>query len=91
MAVGKRQGRENPAKIEQRKVKGMSSSGEQTALLAGPICTGQARGRGHRKEGLKDTRAPTPHAGTLLHSLLCPSLGWHALTLRGWILLLSSK
>ena len=28
---------------------------------------------------------------TLLHSLLFQSLGWHALTLRGWILLLSSK
>ena len=31
------------------------------------------------------------HAGMLLHSLLFVSLGWHALTLRGWILLLSSK
>ena len=27
----------------------------------------------------------------LLQSLLFESLGWHALTLRGWILLLSSK
>ena len=32
---------------------------------------------------------PLPCA--LLHSLLFESLGWHALTLRGWILLLSSK
>ena len=47
MAVAKRQGREKPAKTEQRKVQGLEGGPqvEQTALLAGPVYTGQARGR----------------------------------------------
>ena len=46
MAVAKRQGREKPAKTEQRKVQGLERGPqvEQTALLAGPVYTGQARG-----------------------------------------------
>ena len=42
MAVVKRQRRQKPAKIEQRKVQGPQV--QQTALLAGPIYTGQAPG-----------------------------------------------
>ena len=42
MAVVKRQRREKPVKIEQRKVRGPQV--KQTALLAGPIYTGQAPG-----------------------------------------------
>ena len=42
MAVAKRQGREKPAKIEQRKVRGPQV--EQPALLASPIYIGQAQG-----------------------------------------------
>ena len=46
MAVAKRQGRENPVKIEQRKVPGpeWGPQVEQTALLASPIYIGQAQG-----------------------------------------------
>ena len=46
MAVAKRQGREKPAKTEQRKVRGLGSGPqvEQTALLASPVYTGQAQG-----------------------------------------------
>ena len=51
MALAKRQGRGKPLKIEQRKVKGRSGPEwapqvEQTAPLASPIYTGQARGGG---------------------------------------------
>ena len=50
MAVAKRQGREKPEKIEQRKVQGLEwgSQVEQTALLAGPIYIGQAQGEEKR-------------------------------------------
>ena len=46
MAAAKRQGREKPAKIEQRKVRGPERGPqvEQTALLASPIYIGQAQG-----------------------------------------------
>ena len=42
MVVAKRQRREKPVKIEQRKVREQSEY--QTALLASPIYTGQAQG-----------------------------------------------
>ena len=47
MVVAKRQGREKPTKIEQRKVRGLEREPqvEQTALLANPIYIGQAQGR----------------------------------------------
>ena len=46
MAVAKRQQREKPTKIEQRKVRGPKRGPqvEQTALLASPVYTGQAQG-----------------------------------------------
>ena len=46
MEVAKRQGREKPAKIEQRKVQGLERGPqvEQTALLDSPIYIGQAQG-----------------------------------------------
>ena len=47
MAVAKRQGREKPAKIEQRKVPG-GPQVEQTTLLAGPIYIGQPQGEGKK-------------------------------------------
>ena len=48
MVVDKRQGREKPVEIEQRKVRGLEGGPqvEQTALLAGPIYIGQAQGEG---------------------------------------------
>ena len=48
MAVAKRQGREKPAKIEQRKVQEAKwgPQVEKTALLASPIYIGQAQGGG---------------------------------------------
>ena len=42
MAVAKRQTREKPMKIEQKKVRGPQV--KQTTLLAGPIYIGQAQG-----------------------------------------------
>ena len=46
MVVAKRQGREKPMKIEQRKVRGPEGGPqvEQTAFLSSPIYTGQAQG-----------------------------------------------
>ena len=45
MVVDKRQRREKPMEIEQRKVQGLEGGPqvEQTALLAGPIYIGQAQ------------------------------------------------
>ena len=45
MVVAKRQGREKPSKIEQRKVQGLEWGPQvkQTALLASPIYIGQAQ------------------------------------------------
>ena len=56
MVVDKRQGREKPVEIEQRKVRGLEGGPqvEQTALLAGPIYIGQAQGEGKNiKRGAK--------------------------------------
>ena len=57
MVGAKRQGREKPARIEQRKVQGpeWGPQVKQTALQAGPIYTGQAQGEGktHIKRGAK--------------------------------------
>ena len=46
MAVAKRPGKEKPARIEQRKVRGPEREPQvkQTALLAGPIYIGKAQG-----------------------------------------------
>ena len=68
MAVAKRQGRENPKKIKQRKVRGLEwgPQVEQTALLASPIYIGQAQGeeetykkRSQRAVGLSPARTRT--------------------------------
>ena len=82
MAVAKRQGREKPGKIEQRKVQGLEGRPQvgQTALLAGPMYVGQAQGRKNIKR-----RAKGPGL-----SLLFATLGWHAL-IPGCIFLLFSK
>ena len=91
MVVAKRQGREKPSKIKQRKVRGLEwgPQVEQTTLLAIPIYIGQARGeektykkRSHRAGGLSPTCCGT---------LLFVSLGRHALMPWGWIFLLFSK
>ena len=76
----------------------MSISG-RTALLAKPNLhrTGPGGGKNRQKEepklflSLSPSLSLPPRAGTILHSLLFESLGWHALMLPGWILLLSSK
>ena len=38
----------------------MSTSVEQTALLAGPICIGQAQGEGTQKRGAEGRALPHP-------------------------------
>ena len=88
MVVAKRQGREKPAEIEQRKVRGPERGPqvEQTALLATPIYRGQAQGEEkHLKRGAQSWRslslAPTL---SLFSSHL---LGQNALTPRGRIFL----
>ena len=45
MVVAKRQGREKPVKIEQRRLGGVRTQVEQTALLGSPVYMGQARGQ----------------------------------------------
>ena len=84
MVVAKRQGREEPAKIEQRKVKGRSrtrvrTSG-RTALLVKPnLHKAGPGGRKNIKRGAKRL------------SLLFESLGRHSLTPQGCNFLLFSK
>ena len=64
MAVAKRQGKEKPTKVEQRKVGGPECRPqvEQAALLGGPDYRGQARGgeenvkRGAKGWGLSPVR-----------------------------------
>ena len=116
MAVAKRQGREKPAKIEQRKVKGRSKdqSGDfrenkQQSWLA-QSAQGRPRGkRKHIKGGAKalSFSLSLPHVCALFlflspslslslslslaHACWFMSLGRHALTPGGWILLLFSK
>ena len=57
MAVAKRQRREKPAKIEQRKVRELERRPQvkQTALLASPIYIGHAQGveKKHIKRGIR--------------------------------------
>ena len=74
MEVAKRQGREKPTKIEQRKVKGRSrarvrTSG-RTALLVKPNLhrAGPGGRKKHIKRGAKGLSLSLPHAGTLPHS-----------------------
>ena len=46
MVVAKRQRKEKPAKMEQKKIQGLESEPQmkQTALLASPVYIGQAQG-----------------------------------------------
>ena len=59
MGVAKRQGREKPVKIEQRKVQGLElrPQVEQTALLASPIYIGQAQGEERKHINKRSQRA----------------------------------
>ena len=96
MAAAKRQGREKPAKIEQRKVRGPERGPqvEQTALLASPIYIGQAKGeKKHIKRGAKALGVPLSLSlsDSLLHAFFFISLDRHALTPRGWMFLLLFK
>ena len=76
MAVSKRQGREKPAKIEQRKVQGLEGGPqvEQTALLVSPIYIAQAQGeektckkRSQRARGLPLSRSGALSLFSSLH------------------------
>ena len=66
MAVAKRQRRRKPAKLEQRKVQGLEEAPQvkQAALLAGPVCRGQAWG------GINNTEKEEPKSS---HGLLFSS------------------
>ena len=72
MAVAKRQGRQKPMKIEQRKVRGpeWGPQVKQTRLLAGPIYTGQAQGEKNIKRGAKASFLPFLRTGVLISSRL---------------------
>ena len=78
MALAKRQGREKPVKIEQRKVWGpeWESQVKQTTLLARPVYIGQAQGeeRKHIKRGasllLTSFGLACPHASRMYFLLL---------------------
>ena len=82
MLVDKRQGREKPVEIEQRKVQGLEGGPqvEQTALLAGPIYIGQAQGEGktYKKRRPKSQGSlslpPSPRRSSLFASFgsACP-------------------
>ena len=90
MVVAKRLGREKPAKIEQRKVRGLDGGprAEQTALLASPVYIGQAQGEGKKTYKKRSQRAGALSLRLIL-SLLFSSclLGWHALMPQGCIFL----
>ena len=102
MAVAKRQGREKPTKIEQRKVKGrsedlrtgMRTSG-RTALLTKPNL--HRAGPGGRKKHKKGSQRALSLSLSLSLSparwgaLLFASLDPRALTPQRWIFLLSYK
>ena len=83
MVVDKRQRREKPMEIEQRKVQGLEGGPqvEQTALLAGPIYIGQAQ-REEKTYKKRSQRAGAPSLPRMRTCSLSPllSLGWHALT-----------
>ena len=83
MAVAKRQGREKPLKMEQRKVWGPEwvSQVKQKTLLASPIYIGQAQGeeKKHIKRGGKIGLQASLFSSHLL--------GWHACKPRGCIFL----
>ena len=92
MAVAKRQGREKPAKIEQREVWGPEWGHQvgQTALLASPIYVGQAQGeeKTYKKRSQKAGGLSLPQMHVLFLSLFSLYLlGQHALTPRGCIFL----
>ena len=78
--VAKRQGREKPVKIEQRKVQGPERGlvVEQTAFLASNL---HRAGSGEEKKHIK--RGAKTGPGGLFSCLL----GWHALTPQGCIFL----
>ena len=75
MVVAKRQGQEKPGKIEQRRVWGpeWGPQVEQTAFLASPVYTGQARGRKkHIKRGASGPGGSLPPSHTRSLSLYLP-------------------
>ena len=78
MVVAKRQGREKPMKIEQRKVRGpeWGPQVEQITPLAGPIYIRQAQGEGEKTYKKSSQRAG---AGSLLFESFgsaCPHASW---------------
>ena len=91
MVVAKRQRREKPSKIEQRKVKERSEDGVRTsgrtALLTKPSL--HRAGPGGRKKHIK--RGAKGLSPACWGALLFASLDQRALTPRRWIFLLSSK
>ena len=82
MVVAKRERREKPTEIEERKVRGPETDPQvkQTALLASPIYTGQAQGeektykkRSQRARFLSPTCSHAPPLSSLcIFGLACP-------------------
>ena len=101
MAVAKRQGREKPAKIEQRKVKERSEDqnedlrkNKQHSWLS-PICIGQAQGEEEtykrRSQNAFSLSLSLLHVCALFLSFSTDPPPQLSFLLRGWILLLSYK
>ena len=94
MAVAKRQGREKPVKIEQKKVRGprtgVRTSGETKSTPDWPNLHRAGPGRNkHINRGAKASFLSL--SPTRWGTLLLMSLDRRALTPRRWIFLLSSK
>ena len=73
MVVAKRQGREKPTKIEERKVRGLECEPqvEQTAILASLIYIGQAQGL-EKKKKCKKKRSPRLNFGSSFYMFFSP-------------------
>ena len=89
MVVAKRQEREKPMKIEQRKIQRLEwgPQVEQTALPASPIYIAQAQGeeKKHVEREAKGPGVSVPLSCSPFLSLLFAILGWHALMPQGCI------
>ena len=91
MAVATRQGREKPAKMKQKKVRGpgVRTSGKTNTTPGWPDL--HTTGPGRDKQIKREAKASSPSLSPARWGALLMSLDRCALTPRRWIFLLSSK